>query len=94
MAGVCFDGNQVACGMTDVGLVLFGGRSLDFAPVLAKARTGAALGMTVGMQHRFGRIDIEPDYLLPRLRSLRQASFDCAQDIQGSQDRFIQNDNE
>ncbi|NIS52274.1 MAG: hypothetical protein GWN55_02415 [Phycisphaerae bacterium] len=38
------------CGMTDVGLIQFGARSLDFAPVLAVARTGAALGMTGSVQ--------------------------------------------
>ena len=34
--------------MTDVGLIQIGARSLDFALVLAVARTRAALGMTWG----------------------------------------------
>jgi hypothetical protein len=40
----------------DAGRLLFVcvARSLDFAPVLAIARTGAALGMTLGVWHCFG----------------------------------------
>ena len=47
--------------MTDVGLIMSGGRSLDFAPVLEIARTGATLGMTGGveMKKRLHRLSDE-----------------------------------
>jgi hypothetical protein len=48
------------------GLILCGGRFLDFAPVLAVARTEAALGMTGGWhcsfdyaQDKSGRNDMD-----------------------------------
>jgi hypothetical protein len=34
------------CGMTDLGLILFGSRFLDYAPVLSDESTGASLEMT------------------------------------------------
>jgi hypothetical protein len=36
--------------MTDVGLIEFGARFLDFAPALSDESAGAALGMTVGVE--------------------------------------------
>jgi len=38
--------------MTDVELIQFGGRFLDFAPVLSDASTGTSLEMTVGVEWR------------------------------------------
>jgi hypothetical protein len=36
--------------MTDVGLILFGARFLDFAPVLSDESTGSPLEMTSGAE--------------------------------------------
>ncbi len=38
--------------MTDVGLIQFGARFLDFAPVLSDESTGASLEMTGGVEWR------------------------------------------
>jgi hypothetical protein len=38
--------------MTDVGLIEFGARFLDFAPVISDESTGASLEMTGGVEWR------------------------------------------
>jgi hypothetical protein len=46
------NGFRIECGMTDIGLIQFGGRSLDFAAIPAKAGTAASLGMTMVMRQK------------------------------------------
>jgi hypothetical protein len=50
--------------MTDIGLIQFGGRSLDFAAIPSKAGTAASLGMTMVMRQK-SRLAEKKNYIPP-----------------------------